>query len=86
MAINTYDSVLGDIRVNAIALVDAFNFSDKFLNSCLGRADGKVYEALYENAKSDPLTTRDPVSPFTGKTVGTLYACVWLTMPQAAKL
>ncbi len=39
------------IRPNAIALVDSWDFTDKYLNSALGRYDGNVYEALYESAK-----------------------------------
>jgi len=33
---------------NAVALVDAFEFPDRVLNSTIGRFDGNVYEALYE--------------------------------------
>lgn len=40
--------LLKDVRPNAVALVDAFEFPDNVLNSALGRYDGKVYEALYE--------------------------------------
>ncbi|KAL6585814.1 acyl-coenzyme A oxidase [Orobanche minor] len=43
------------VRPNAIALVDAFNYSDNFLNSILGRYDGNVYPKLYEAAWKDPL-------------------------------
>lgn len=44
-----------DIRPNVVALVDAFDFPDQVLGSCLGRYDGKVYQALYDYAKSAPL-------------------------------
>ena len=43
------------LRPNAIALVDSFDYPDRILNSCLGRYDGQVYEALYEYAKSSSL-------------------------------
>ncbi|KAK6157947.1 hypothetical protein DH2020_005261 [Rehmannia glutinosa] len=43
------------VRPNAIALVDAFNYSDHFLSSILGRYDGNVYPKLYEAAWKDPL-------------------------------
>ena len=47
--------LLAELRPNAVALVDAFDYPDRLLNSCLGRYDGNVYEALYEYAKSSPL-------------------------------
>ncbi|EGD76132.1 hypothetical protein PTSG_00839 [Salpingoeca rosetta] len=50
------------IRRNAVALVDAFDLSDFFLNSALGRADGRVYEALYEYAQKEPMNQHE-VSP-----------------------
>jgi hypothetical protein len=49
------------LRPDAVALVDAFNFSDHSLNSCLGRYDGRVYEALYEFVQREPLN-QSPVA------------------------
>lgn len=49
------------VRPNAIALVDAFNYTDHFLGSVLGRYDGNVYPKLYEEAWKDPLN--DSVVP-----------------------
>ena len=43
------------IRPQAVPLVDAFEFTDHILDSCLGRYDGRVYEALYDWAKKSPL-------------------------------
>ena len=43
--------VLEAIRPNAVALVDAFDFTDASLVSALGRKDGNVYEALFETTK-----------------------------------
>jgi acyl-CoA oxidase len=43
------------IRPNAVALVDARDFSDFRLRSALGRWDGQVYPAIMEAAKKDPL-------------------------------
>ncbi|PUZ62599.1 hypothetical protein GQ55_4G369900 [Panicum hallii var. hallii] len=43
------------VRPNAVALVDAFNHTDHYLGSVLGRYDGNVYPALYEEAWKDPL-------------------------------
>jgi acyl-CoA oxidase len=71
-------ALLTAIRPDAVALVlnsvfvsffdlhqtDAFNFSDHMLGSALGRYDGKVYEAMYQHAKNDPLTLHAPMSPF----------------------
>jgi len=47
------------IRDNAVALVDAWGFSDHFLNSALGRYDGNVYQALYDWAKLAPLNAHE---------------------------
>ena len=43
------------LRPDVIALNDAFDFSDRVLNSALGRSDGRVYEALYHAAKNSAL-------------------------------
>ena len=50
--------LLSDIRPNAVALVDAFEFSDGTLNSALGKHDGNVYEALYASAKANPINQK----------------------------
>ncbi|XP_052764216.1 peroxisomal acyl-coenzyme A oxidase 1-like isoform X2 [Mya arenaria] len=52
-------ALFADIRPNAVALVDAFDYPDQVLGSCLGRYDGNVYEALYEYAKNSPLNKQD---------------------------
>lgn len=44
------DTAAKDILPHAIALTDAFGFSDFELNSSLGRADGRAYEDLYKRA------------------------------------
>ena len=38
-----------------MTLVDALGFDDEQLKSTLGRYDGNVYEAIYEEAKLSPL-------------------------------
>ncbi|ERN00166.1 peroxisomal acyl-coenzyme A oxidase 1 [Amborella trichopoda] len=48
-------SLYAQLRPNALALVDAFNYTDHFLNSALGLYDGNVYPTLYEQAWRDPL-------------------------------
>ncbi|KAJ3182800.1 hypothetical protein HDU85_002403 [Gaertneriomyces sp. JEL0708] len=47
--------LIADLRPDAVSLVDAWGFSDYFLNSALGRYDGRVYEALVEHASRNPL-------------------------------
>lgn len=47
--------LLAVIRPNAVALVDAFDYSDTQLSSVLGRYDGNVYENMFEWAKKSPL-------------------------------
>ena len=47
-------SLLGDIRREAVPLVDAFDVPDEILNSALGRYDGDVYRHLYEWAQRAP--------------------------------
>ncbi|KMZ63072.1 Acyl-CoA oxidase [Zostera marina] len=47
------------VRPNAVALVDAFNYTDHFLGSALGRYDGNVYPTLYNEAWKDPLNDSD---------------------------
>jgi acyl-CoA oxidase len=52
---NTLLSSLKEFQPHAIGLTDAFDFSDYFLNSALGRADGRVYESIYEWSLKEPL-------------------------------
>ncbi|KAG6501311.1 hypothetical protein ZIOFF_041190 [Zingiber officinale] len=54
-------SLYSQLRPNAVALVDAFNYTDHYLGSILGRYDGNVYPKLYEAAWNDPLN--DSVVP-----------------------
>lgn len=51
---------LGLIRKNAVALVDASDFSDFRLKSALGRYDGNVYPHIMKAAEKDPLNAVDP--------------------------
>jgi len=41
-------------RPDAVPLVDAFDFTDKNLNSALGSYDGQIYQRLYEWAQKSP--------------------------------
>merc|ERR1712066_187566 len=45
------NELLTELRPDATALVDGFGLTDSQLRSTLGRADGNVYEAIYEEAK-----------------------------------
>lgn len=51
--------LLAEVRRNAVAFVDAFDYPDRMLDSCLGRYDGQVYQALYEFAKASPFNDTD---------------------------
>uniref|UniRef100_A0A8B9Q9M3 Acyl-coenzyme A oxidase n=1 Tax=Apteryx owenii TaxID=8824 RepID=A0A8B9Q9M3_APTOW len=61
----SYLDLLAVIRMDAVPLVDAFDFTDKSLNSALGSYDGQVYQRLYEWAQKSP--TNQQVSPAYGK-------------------
>jgi len=52
-------NLLPIIRRNAVCLVDAFDFHDRYLQSILGRYDGNVYENLLKWAQSSPLNKTD---------------------------
>ncbi|KAK6618015.1 hypothetical protein RUM44_002457 [Polyplax serrata] len=55
------ETLLSDLRPNAVGLVDGFDFCDEVLNSALGAYDGRVYERLFEEAKKSPLN-KEPVN------------------------
>ncbi|XP_053957915.1 probable peroxisomal acyl-coenzyme A oxidase 1 [Anastrepha ludens] len=50
-----YERLLADLRPNAVAVVDGFDFDDRVLGSTLGCYDGRVYERLMEEARKSPL-------------------------------
>uniref|UniRef100_A0A3P8XR21 Acyl-coenzyme A oxidase n=1 Tax=Esox lucius TaxID=8010 RepID=A0A3P8XR21_ESOLU len=54
-ASQTLKQLLVQLRPDAVALVDAFDFRDEMLNSVLGRYDGNVYEHMFEWARRSPL-------------------------------
>ncbi|XP_077574218.1 peroxisomal acyl-coenzyme A oxidase 1 isoform X2 [Stigmatopora nigra] len=56
---NRIKELLSELRPNAVALVDAFDFHDKLLNSVLGRYDGNVYEHMFEWARRSPLNATE---------------------------
>lgn len=53
--------LLAAIRPDAVALVDAFGLPDYYLQSALGKSDGKVYEAMTRMAELEPLNKTDVV-------------------------
>jgi acyl-CoA oxidase len=56
--------LLTQVRPHAVNLVDAFNFSDHYLGSALGRYDGDVYTDLYARAWKEPLNQTDVVDGY----------------------
>lgn len=46
------------LRPDVVPLTDAFDFPDRILNSAIGRSDGRVYEALFEEAKRSALNLK----------------------------
>ena len=77
---NKLADLLAEIRPNAVALVDAFDYPDKVLDSCLGRYDGQVYQALYDYAKSSPLNQQEvrlPMNNDMGLCVANFLSILW---------
>ncbi|KAG0258688.1 hypothetical protein BG011_003146 [Mortierella polycephala] len=58
------DLMENKIRPNAVGFVDAFAFPDYYLNSALGRFDGKVYEAYTEMATREPINQTEVVEGY----------------------
>uniref|UniRef100_A0AAF5Q4K8 Acyl-coenzyme A oxidase n=2 Tax=Wuchereria bancrofti TaxID=6293 RepID=A0AAF5Q4K8_WUCBA len=56
--------ILGNLRPDAVAIVDSFDFSDRELHSVLGRRDGNVYAAMLEWAKYSELNKTEVLSTF----------------------
>ncbi|RXN15803.1 peroxisomal acyl-coenzyme A oxidase 1 isoform X1 [Labeo rohita] len=68
--------LLSELRPNAVALVDAFDYHDEMLNSALGRYDGNVYEHMFEWAKKSPLN----------HTEGEVEIVIWSTAPSHSSI
>ncbi|KAK7502853.1 hypothetical protein BaRGS_00005802 [Batillaria attramentaria] len=56
--------LLAEVRPNAVALVDAFDFPDAVLDSALGRWDGQVYQALYDYAVNSKLNEKQVLDTY----------------------
>jgi hypothetical protein len=54
-------ALLAEVRPDAVALVDAWNFSDHVLGSALGRRDGNVYQALFDWVRATPMHAQPPL-------------------------
>merc|ERR1711871_792179 len=52
---------LDELRPDAVPLTDALGFTDFQLHSTIGRADGLVYEAIYDEARKSPLNGKKMV-------------------------
>ncbi|XP_067010660.2 acyl-coenzyme A oxidase 1 [Anabrus simplex] len=55
------ETLLIQIRPNAVGIVDGFDICDEILSSPLGAWDGQVYERLFEEAAKSPLN-KEPVN------------------------
>jgi acyl-CoA oxidase len=49
------ETLLSELRPNAVGIVDGFDFHDEILASTLGSWDGQVYDRLFEAASTSPL-------------------------------
>lgn len=58
---NQMETLLSQLRPNAVGIVDGFDFRDESLSSSLGAWDGQVYERLFEAASKSPMN-KDPVN------------------------
>ncbi|KAK3103843.1 hypothetical protein FSP39_022372 [Pinctada imbricata] len=61
---NLQTSLLAEIRPNAVALVDAFDYHDITLTSALGSYDGNAYERLYQSTEKDSMNSQEVHSSY----------------------
>ncbi|XP_025091952.1 peroxisomal acyl-coenzyme A oxidase 1-like [Pomacea canaliculata] len=76
-------TLLAELRPNAVALVDAFDFPDAVLDSALGRWDGNVYEALYDYSLRSKLNEKQVLDAY-HKYQRPFMESQWKNCPQAA--
>ncbi|GAN03812.1 acyl-CoA oxidase 5 [Mucor ambiguus] len=50
-----YREAISKISNNAVPLTDGFGFTDRDLNSALGKQDGRAYEALWDAVQKNPV-------------------------------
>ncbi len=53
------DEIMNEIRPDAVALVDAFDYPDEILKSTIGGHDGNVYEKLFDAAQKSSLNQQE---------------------------
>lgn len=53
----TYREAIAQISANAVPLTDSFGFTDRELNSALGKQDGRAYEALWDAVQKNPVNS-----------------------------
>lgn len=75
--------LLTELRPNAVALVDAFDFPDAVLDSALGRYDGQVYDALYDYSLRSKLNEKQVLDAY-HKYQRPFMESQWQTNPQVA--
>nr|CAD7400440.1 unnamed protein product [Timema cristinae] len=61
------ETLLAQIRPNAVSIVDSFDICDEVLSSALGARDGRVYERLFEEAAKSPLNKEPDCPKLKGK-------------------
>lgn len=52
-----YREAISQISANAVPLTDSFGFTDRELNSALGKHNGRAYEALWDAAQKNPINS-----------------------------
>lgn len=52
-----YHHALNNIADNAVGLTDAFGFTDKELNTALGRKEGNPYGTLWDVVQKNPVNS-----------------------------
>lgn len=52
---NLRDVLLKKVSVEAVGIVDAFDFDDWYLDSAIGNSKGDVYQQVYDMMRSEPL-------------------------------
>jgi acyl-CoA oxidase len=50
-----YRAAIAKVTANAVPLTDSFGFTDRELNSALGKKDGRAYEHLWEAVQRNPV-------------------------------
>ncbi|KAI8376969.1 acyl-CoA dehydrogenase/oxidase C-terminal [Blakeslea trispora] len=81
-----YRKLVAEISIHAVPLVDSFGFSDKTLNSALGKYDGRAYEALWEAVQKNPLNKGQELAKLQNAVLQIVHRGNNLEYIKAAKL